>query len=118
MKRSYPMLICAAVSALTLTSCFVAVDAPLVAGPGYYTSVPSGYYGDTYFYGGRYYYGGRYEPGRYLYRGRYYNHRYFHNGHYFYGGRYDHHDHGGRPGGPGPVHRGGHGPVYRGGHRH
>ncbi len=111
MKSRLLTLGCAALAALTLTSCFVAVDAPVAVGPGYYTRVPADYYGDTYFYGGRYYYGGRYEPGRYFYQGRRYDHRYFHNGHYFYGGRYDHHDRGGHHGGPGPIHRG---PVYRG----
>ena len=88
-----------ALGALSLTSCYVPVDAtgqPVAVAPsvavGVYPTIPVGVPGDYYFYGGRYYYGGYWAPGRYYYGGRWYHGRYVHGGHYYYGGRMIHHD--------------------------
>lgn len=60
----------------------------VLAEPGYYDTLPTGYRGEYYQEGGRYYYGGRHEVGRYQWNGRVYDSRYSHNGRYYYNGRH------------------------------
>ena len=96
MKTSIKVLLLAALAVGSLTSCFVPLPPPgphIGVGLGYYSVLPRGYVGDSYWYGGRYYYGGAYQRGRYFYNGRHYDSRYYHGGHYYYGGRHEHHGH-------------------------
>jgi hypothetical protein len=90
MKMVKELLVVTAAGML-LSSCVVPVDYYGPHTSGYYTVLPTGYVGDTYWVGGRYYYGGVYHPGRYYHRGRYHDGRYYYRGRYYYGGRYQRH---------------------------